>query len=80
MIRTGFTPKKGKEADPGLRGVVPAIGVIIMPPVSVYHQVSTIGHLFSPTILKYQSQASGFIGSPTEPNTFNDFLLVLVTN
>ena len=34
--------------------------------VSVCHQVSTIGHLPSPTTVMYQSQASGFIGSPTD--------------
>ena len=38
-----------------------------MPPVSVCHQVSTIGQRPSPTTRWYQSQASGLIGSPTLP-------------
>ena len=38
-----------------------------MAPVSVCHQVSTIGAVFAPMCLRYQSQASGLIGSPTDP-------------
>ena len=49
-LRTaGSTPKKGKVAEPGFRGVAPGRGVIRWDPVSVCHQVSTIGHLLSPT-------------------------------
>ena len=51
----------------------------MMPPVSVCHHVSTIGHRPSPTTLWYQRQASGLIGSPTEPRSLSDFLLVDVT-
>ena len=45
----GRTPKKGRVAEPGFRAVAPGSGVINMPPVSVCHQVSTIGHRSSPT-------------------------------
>src|SRR5256885_5559599 len=45
----GTTPKNGLVAEPGLSGVAPGSGVIRMPPVSVCHQVSTIGQRFSPT-------------------------------
>ena len=45
------TPKNGRVAEPGLSAVAPGSGVIIMPPVSVCHQVSTMGHRFSPTTL-----------------------------
>jgi hypothetical protein len=56
-------------AEPGLSGVAPGSGVIRMPPVSVCHQVSTIGQRPSPTTRWYHSQASGLIGSPTEPSS-----------
>ena len=62
-------PKNGRVAEPALRSVAPGSGVIRMPPVSVCHHVSTIGILLLPTTLKYHSQASGLIGSPTEPST-----------
>ena len=65
---TGLTPKNGLVAEPGLSLVAPGSGVIRMPPVSVCHQVSTIGQRLSPTTRWYQSQASGLIGSPTEPS------------
>jgi len=42
-------PGSGRVADPGLSGVAPGSGVIICPPVSVCHQVSTIGQRRSPT-------------------------------
>ncbi len=38
-------------------------------PVSVCHQVSTIGQRPPPITLWYQSQALGLIGSPTEPSS-----------
>jgi hypothetical protein len=47
----GCTPKNGRVAEPGFRSVAPASGVIMMPPVSVCHQVSTIEHFFLPTTL-----------------------------
>ena len=49
--------------------IAPGSGVIRMPPVSVCHQVSTIGSFFLPTFLWYHIQASGLIGSPTEPSS-----------
>jgi hypothetical protein len=64
----GWMPKKGLVAEPGLRSVAPGSGVIRMPPVSVCHQVSTIGTRPSPTTRQYHSQASGLIGSPTVPS------------
>ena len=44
----------------------------MMEPVSVCHQVSTISHLDPPTTSWYQCQASGLIGSPTEPRTLSE--------
>src|ERR1019366_262042 len=61
-------PKKGSVAEPGLVGVAPGNGVINMPPVSVCHQVSTMGQRLSPMNSLYHSQASGLIGSPTVPS------------
>ena len=62
-------PGSGIIADPGLAAVIPGSGEIMMAPVSVCHQVSTIGALLPPITSRYQIQASGFIGSPTEPKT-----------
>ena len=66
-----FTPGIGFVADPGFKGIVsrPGTGEIIIPPVSVCHQVSTTGHLSFPIVLKYHLQTSGFIGSPTVPSS-----------
>ena len=44
-------PGKGLDAEPGFKSVAPGRGEISVAPVSVCHQVSTIGHLFSPTTL-----------------------------
>ena len=65
---TGLTPKNGTVAEPGLVGIAPGCGVIIWPPVSVCHQVSTIGQRCLPTWVSYQTHASGLIGSPTVPS------------
>ncbi|MDT4876858.1 hypothetical protein FQZ97_1123310 [compost metagenome] len=75
----GWTPKKGRVAEPALRSVAPGSGVIRMPPVSVCHHVSTIGTFLLPTSWKYHSQASGLIGSPTEPSTRSDLREVFFT-
>ena len=48
--------------------VIPGSGEIMIWPVSVCHQVSTIGQRSPPITLWYQSQALGLIGSPTEPS------------
>ena len=45
----GWQPKNGLVAEPGFKRVAPGSGVIRMPPVSVCHQVSTIGQRPSPT-------------------------------
>ena len=62
------TPGNGVVAEPGLVSVIPGSGVIMIAPVSVCHQVSTIGQRSPPITLWYQSQAFGLIGSPTEPS------------
>ena len=46
-IRVG---PSGSEAEPGLVGVAPGSGLIKCPPVSVCHQVSTIGQRQPPTV------------------------------
>ena len=48
-------------------------------PVSVCHQVSTIGQRFLPTTVWYHIQASGLIGSPTEPMSLREARLLRVT-
>ena len=55
-------------AEPGLVAVMPGSGEIRMWPVSVCHQVSTIGQRSPPMTLWYQAHAFGLIGSPTEPS------------
>src|SRR6187551_964733 len=70
--KTGCTPGNGNVAQLGFAGVMPARFVIKIPPVSVCHQVSTIGHLFLPICSSYQCHASSLIGSPTVPKTFKE--------
>ena len=48
---------------------MPGSGVIMIMPVSVCHQVSTIGQRSRPMFWWYQIHASGLIGSPTEPSS-----------
>ena len=62
-------PGNGRDAEPGLVVVIPGSGVIRIIPVSVCHQVSTIGQRPPPMCSWYQTQASGLIGSPTEPSS-----------
>src|SRR5690348_5383786 len=62
------TPGNGRIAEPGLVAVTPGSGLIMIAPVSVCHQVSTIGHRSRPKFLRYHIHASGLIGSPTEPS------------
>ncbi len=69
---SGLMPKKGLVADPGFCGIAPGMGVMICPPVSVCQNVSTIGQRPLPTWVLYQDQASGLIGSPTDPSSFKD--------
>src|SRR5581483_2230515 len=65
-------PGSGVVADPGLVAVTPGSGVIMCPPVSVCHQVSTIGQRLLPTVSWYHIHASGLIGSPTVPRMRSD--------
>ena len=69
-----FTPGIGRVPEPGFSGIVsnPGNGEINIPPVSVCHQVSIIGHFSFPMILKYHFQTSGLIGSPTVPSNRNE--------
>jgi hypothetical protein len=48
-----------------------------MPPVSVCHQVSTIGQRSLPISRRYQIHASGLIGSPTVPSSRSAIEVVL---
>ncbi len=48
--------------------VTPGSGEIIIPPVSVCHQVSTIGTASWPITRRYQTHASGLMFSPTLPS------------
>src|SRR5450631_2993802 len=61
-------PGSGSVADPGFAGVAPGSTEIMIDPVSVCHQVSTMGHRFLPIASKYHFHAAGLIGSPTVPN------------
>ena len=70
-------PGTGVIADPGLVVVTPGSGEIMMPPVSVCHQVSTIGQLLCPMVSRYHIQASGLMGSPTLPSTRSEPRLYL---
>ncbi len=62
-------PGSGCVQEPGLVGVAPGIGLIMIAPVSVCHQVSTIGKRSLPTTRWYHIHASGLIGSPTLPSS-----------
>jgi hypothetical protein len=61
-------PGSGLPAEPGFEYSAPGSVVIMMWPVSVCHQVSTIGQRSPPISFQYQSQAFGLIGSPTVPS------------
>src|SRR5207245_7327437 len=63
------TRGNGLVPEPGVVAIAPGIGEIMMWPVSVCHQVSTIGQRLCPIISRYHIQASGLIGSPTVPST-----------
>src|SRR5690606_2017235 len=62
-------PGIGTCADPGLSEVIPGKADTMIPPVSVCHQVSTTGVVPPPIASRYQTHASGLIGSPTLPST-----------
>ena len=61
-------PKKGRVAEPGLAATAPGMGAIMIAPVSVCHQVSTMGQRLWPIFSRYHIQASGLMGSPTVPS------------
>src|SRR6202050_5913005 len=67
--RAADTPGSGRVAEPGLVAVRPGSGEIMMQPVSVCHQVSTIGQRSAPMTVWYHSHALGLIGSPTDPSS-----------
>src|SRR6476620_8622387 len=62
-------PGNGLVALPGLVGMAPGSGEIMIAPVSVCHHVSTIGHRPLPITSWYHIHASGLIGSPTVPKS-----------
>src|SRR5439155_25469837 len=62
-------PGSGNVAEPGFSVVAPGSGEIMIAPVSVCHQVSTIGHRLPPMCSWYHIQASGLMGSPTVPSS-----------
>jgi hypothetical protein len=66
---TAFTPGNARIAEPGFAAVMPGSGVIMIAPVSVCHHVSTTGQRPPPMCSWYQVQASGLIGSPTDPSS-----------
>ena len=70
---SGTIPGKAWVANVGFWSVTPARDEIKIPPVSVCHHVSAMGNLFFPIFSSYQCHASSFIGSPTDPKTFNEF-------
>ncbi|MND00645.1 hypothetical protein D3C83_193380 [compost metagenome] len=47
---SAMIPGNGVWHEPGLSGVTPGNGVIMWPPVSVCHQVSTTGQRSLPTV------------------------------
>ena len=65
-------PGNARVAEPGFVATRPGRGVIMIPPVSVCHHVSTIGQRSAPIHLWYHIQASGLIGSPTDPRSRSD--------
>src|SRR3954453_2692943 len=75
VTTSGTTPGKGFVAEPGLVAIAPGIGVIMIWPVSVCHQVSTIGQRLWPITSRYHIQASGLMGSPTVPSRRSEFIL-----
>src|SRR5580692_4206464 len=66
------TPGSGRLAEPGLAAVRPGRDEIMIAPVSVCHHVSTTGQRSPPITDRYHIQASGLIGSPTEPSRRNE--------
>src|ERR1041385_8578980 len=78
VTTSGTTPGKGLVAEPGFVAIAPGMGVIMIWPVSVCHQVSTIGQRLCPMTSRYHIQASGLIGSPTVPSRRSESILCLL--
>src|SRR4051812_10585108 len=72
LMMSAKMPGNGSVALPGFVSVMPGSGVIMIPPVSVCHHVSTTGHRLCPMNSWYHIHASGLIGSPTEPSSLSD--------
>src|SRR5918995_7062635 len=68
VITSASIPGRGLVAEPGLVGVAPGSGEIMIAPVSVCHHVSTMGQRPLPMVSLYHIHASGLIGSPTVPS------------
>src|SRR5215475_4112232 len=77
VTTSAITPGSGSVADPGLVGTAPGSGEIMIIPVSVCHQVSTIGQRLWPISSRYHIQASGLMGSPTVPSSRRQSILCL---
>src|SRR5580698_3385176 len=80
VTTSGSMPKNGRVAEPGLVGTAPGIGAIRIAPVSVCHQVSTMGQRLWPIFSRYHIHASGLMGSPTVPSSRSESSLYLSTN
>jgi hypothetical protein len=78
VTTSALIPGSVRIAEPGLHSVTPGSGEIMIAPVSVCHQVSTIGQLLRPMFSRYHIQASGLIGSPTLPSTRSEEQVVLL--
>ena len=65
----GRDAREREGGAPGLVSVTPGSGVMRIWPVSVCHQVSTMGQCSRPMLRWYHSHASGLMGSPTEPSS-----------
>ena len=68
-ITSTTTPGTGFCPEPAFSASCVGNGAIMCAPVSVCHQVSTMGAVPEPMTSRYQRHASGLIGSPTEPSS-----------
>jgi len=69
---TCLIPGKDFPETVGTKGPIPGIVLIRVPPVSVCHHVSMIGHLPPPIWSKYHIHDFLSIGSPTLPRIFRE--------
>src|SRR5215213_2699920 len=77
VTTSAWMPGKGRVAEPGLVAMAPGSGAIMIIPVSVCHHVSTMGQRPRPITSRYHIQASGLIGSPTDPSNLRLFISYL---